>query len=253
MFLYFFPGIASINQKLIDEAGLRYALPPNDWQHRSVVVGPGQQGGLLVCRKSIPYDQAKFDAAQQQWRRIPKQNAYCGLWTTTPVNPSDLERPIQCSALPVQLADDNVWNVAQARKFIEVDQKNYYFNPLPQDLELDDNGEWTASRVSAQYERLSKLADKYWEAESAAIAQSSDSGVTRFSFPEIDDLAVEAITANYFVSNVELSLLKAYTVQCRMKIVEATLDQAFVKQMLEKKTDAAPDGSDTELGQTPTE
>lgn len=252
MFLYFFPGLASITQSQIDAAGLRYALGPNDWQQRSIVIGPGQDSGLLVCRSKIPADSAKFDAALQKWRRIPKQNVYCGRWTDRYTHPTDLERPMQCASIPIQLADEQIWNIAQARKFIEVDQTRFYYNPLPQDLDLDDSGNWTPSRVSAHYERLSSLADKYWEAQSAALDSSDSSGVTRFVFEEIDELAVESITANYFVSHIELALLRAYNVQVRMKVIEATLDQAFVKSMLEKKTDAAPAGSDSAHGPTPT-
>jgi hypothetical protein len=243
MFLYFFPTITGITQAVIDAAGLQYALTRGEWQTRQVVIGPGQQSGLLVCRSTCSIDRAKFVSDKQQWRRIPKQNVYCGRWTDKPITPSDLERPTQCGAIPVQLSDGNFWNIAQARKLVIEDQRSYYFCPLPHDLDLSDDGDWIPSRVSEAYKTLSELMDEYWVAQSAALELSDGKPFVQFNFPKIDDLAVSAITANYYVSHVELALLSAYGINERSKIIEATLDTAFMKTMLQKKTDAAQDGS----------
>lgn len=249
-FLYFFAGVDTVAQSDIVKANLAYAFQGDRWQKRQVVAGPNGKSGVLIARGDIDADRCKMDLARQRWRRIPKLEVYCGRWDE-PITPSMLERPTLCESVPVDLADGNVWQVAIARKYSEsFDGGVYWDSPLPQELDLDDEGNWRPSRVLPQYARLADLAEQFWKAQTEAFQSADREGdIVRFTFEPIDEFAIAAITANYYAAAVELAMLGAYSLGVRQTIVDATLDKAFLKAMLQKKTDSALDGSASDIGQ----
>lgn len=244
MFLYFVP---SPNNTFTPEAkaALEYAIPGGNASMVECFAGPGSERGLIVTRPGVfDVDRQRYRPSEQTWRKIPNKLIWVGRWNEDRITPDSLARPEQCDGPLVTLADGQPWRVAQARKFLELDSGPLYVSSLPHDLDLNEQGKWVRSKVSAAYADLSQMAEAYWSAMIDAISTEKD----QFQYDDLDRLCVASLSANYYVSDVELALLGAYSIRCRESIVSAVLDLEFARKMLEKKTDAAPDGSASSVG-----
>jgi hypothetical protein len=249
MFIYFTPRVDGTPFSV--PAHLNYATDRGaSFQTREVLAGPEGSGPGWLCRFSSVagvYDtrDLKLDPKAQSWARVwnPDGQLGCwvGRWNDDKLNPSIVERPKLLDSHRVTLADGSVWNAAIARGF-DVESERYY-TPLPHTLAFDGStGKWRPASVAREYRKFLDLAHAYADAHAAAVAEER----TSFEFPEIDHLAIAALTANYRVSHAELGLFEdVYTVTARDALVHCALDYPTIKKWVEKKTERDAAGAGT--------
>lgn len=248
-FLYFLKTSSkSPITKEIREAGIEYAFAEHGTRSREIIVGPGGNRGLLLAR-NILADDLKFDAANQEWRQI-NEKAWVGKPKGVEIKPGDLQRPEIVEGERVELADGSIWIAAHARKFTELEPGALvHYCPLPKTLSLID-GQWRPDKIHRRFRIFSELAEEYQTAAYVAFEASQLQGeVIRFEFPRIDDFAVMALTANYYVSHAELDLLELYDEDTRRRLVSVAMDEGTVRAWQEKKRELAQGGSALSDGQ----
>lgn len=249
MFIYYTPRVDG--KPFAVPSHLNYATDRGaSFQTREVLAGPEGTGpGYLFRFSSVSgvYDDRdfKWDATQQVWAPVfnfdGPQGCYVGRWNQDTLDPAKLERPRLLDGHRVTLADGSVWLAAIARGF-NVEDETYY-TPLPQTLQFDGKtGKWAPTKVAKEYRGFLSLAQAYADAHAQAVAADAKT----FVFPEIDALAVAALTANYRVSHAELGLFDdVYTVTARDALVHCALDFPTIKRWVEKKTERAAVGQDS--------
>ncbi len=254
MFFYYLPK-AFDREQVKSELGYAFEGAEGEAIKKEVLSGPGGNGpGTLVADRSwrTQIDRVKLDLENQYWRRVPKSLAWVGCWRSDKLSPSDLQRSELVDGIGVELADGTIWQCAHARKFIEVDQQIAAYCDLPRTLELDEEGRWKPTKIAPRFLRLSELANEY----SAAVAKAAidgdigPTGVVRFRFEAMDEFAILGLTANYRIGPAELDLAGAYDVESRRRLIAAIMDEQTFVAWSQKKTDSAPDGSDTSSGQS---
>lgn len=249
MFFYYVPRVDGVPFSV--PAQLAYATDRGaSFQTREVLAGPEGSGPGWLCRFSsvagvFDSRDLKLDTGAQHWAPVfdasGQQSCWVGRWTADILSPSVLERPKLLDSHRVTLADGSVWNAAIARGF-DVESERYY-TPLPQTLAFDiSTGRWRPNKVAKEYRQFLDLAHAYADAHDAAVAEEK----TSFDFPQIDDLAIGALTANYRISHAELGLFEdVYTVTARDALVHCALDFPTIKRWVEKKREQAADGAGT--------
>jgi len=247
MFFYYAPRVDGAPFSV--PSYLAYATDRGaSFQTREVLAGPEGTGpGWLFRFSSVAgvFDSRdlKWDTQSQVWAPVwnpdGPQGCYVGRWIADTLNPAVLERPKLLESHRVTLADGTVWNAAIARGF-DVDAETYY-TPLPHTLAFDGKtGRWRPTRVAREYRQLLSLAHAYIDAHAAAVAADKPS----FDFPEIDDLAVGALQANYRIGHAEIGLFEdVYTVTARDALVHCALDFPTIKTWVQKKTEQAAGGA----------
>lgn len=233
-------------QKEIDAAGLSYALEAAKTRSQVVIHGPDGQRGLVLSRR----DHVQYKPADQIWHKITA-TTWIGRTKGVTITAGDLQRESMVTGQRVEMANGEIWLAAHARKFIEFEPGNIasYCNH-PRSLAFVD-GQWVPSTVQKRFRLFQELAEAYQAAAYDAVeAAGFRSDTVSFSFERLDDLAVMAITANYYASHVELSILEAYDVETRKRLVSAAMDEQSVIEWQKKRQDSAKSGSDLSDGQT---
>lgn len=249
MFLYFYPGklTAEVSEQIKRHIG--YAIDGGKTERkRELQHGPaGEPAGYLFADQSFDADRFKLDIENQYWRRIPNTPAWVGMYRGDKLEPSLLQRSEMVDGVAVHLADDTIWQVAYARRFVELDGGNInVYCPLPRTLELQDDGQWTPTKIAPRFRRLAEIAERYNTAANNACIESDGKAETvRFEFLEIDELAVAGLQANYRIGAAELAFFDCYDIQARQRIVSAIMDDATLRAWTQKKTDAAGVGSNS--------
>lgn len=242
-FLYFIATEAKKpDQKGIENAGLAYALEAGRCKFREVINGPEGKRGLLISR-AVDFPDLKYDANAQDWKPITA-TSYVGKWRTKEIKPSDLQRENMVEGVSVAMADGSMWIAAHARKFIEIEPGTIIpYCTLPPDLAYVD-GQWKPHKILRRFRRFAELAEEYQAAAYAEVEKQANAGdVIRFEFAGINDLAVGAITANYYASHAELDMLELYNIEVRQRLIDAALDTATFQAWQNKKKDTDQDGS----------
>lgn len=249
MFLYFYPGklTAEVSEQIKRHIG--YAIDGGKTERkRELQHGPaGEPAGYLFADQSFDADRFKLDIENQYWRRIPNTPAWVGMYRGDKLEPSLLQRSEMVDGVAVHLADDTIWQVAYARRFVELDGGEMKrFCVLPKTLELNDDGEWKPTKVATRFRRLAELADAYWsKGIEAANNQDVDQGSISFAFEEIDELAIAGLQANYRVGAAELAFFDCYDIPTRYRIISAILDERTYIDWLQKKSAAESVGSNS--------
>jgi len=249
MFFYYTPRVDGAAFSV--PAHLNYATDRGaSFQNREVLAGPEGPGPGFLFRFSTVggvYDSRdlKSDPEKQTWAPVYNfdgpSGCWVGRWNADQLDPQKLERPRLLDGHRVTLADGSVWLAAIARGFNLEDET--YYTPLPQTLQFNGKtGKWAPTNVAKEYRQFLSLAHAYADAHAAAVAADAKT----FSFPEIDALAVAALTANYRLSHAELGLFDdVYTVTARDALVHCALDFPTIKRWVEKKTEQAGVGAGT--------
>lgn len=248
MFLYFIP-----------RTGNPFATPPelryigdrgDNLTTRETLGGPEGAGPGWVCamRPDRP-DRVELQPSKQRWTRLHVPNApadappiFVGRWLDDTLQPGRLQRAAMQPGHPVALADGTQWTAAIARGFDAANAATY--TPLPRALSYDAaTGKWMPGPVAREYTRFLELALSYVEAADAAALSGADT----FPFPDVDELAVGALTVNYRIGPAELSLFDGvYDVATRDALVLAALDMPTLRPWIEsKKKELAGGGSAT--------
>jgi hypothetical protein len=198
--------------------------------------GPDGMKGVAVCHGGNQDGQLGYWADRQTWKKIPGSTVWCGMYTADPPRPDDLARAEQISGEWLALDDGHRWLAPKARRWLEIDDRLFWDYNLPRRMSLSEHGLWQPGNVKPKYVRLWQLATEYEAAASAALAQSvEDEGTVRFSFDEIDLLAISALQVNYRIGPVELDLLGIYDDASRQRIIDVLLDNATWAMWVKKK------------------
>ncbi len=243
MFLYYYPRPFEADQV---KAAIGYAIDGKTNRQRDVQHGPaGEPAGRLFADQSFDAERFKLDIENQYWRRIPNTLAWVGMYRGDKLEPSLLQRAELVDGMGVTLADGSSWQVAYARRFVDLDGGNIIaYSPLPRTLELNDEGKWTQTKIATRFRRLAELADKYYQAAmDAAMETDGKAEVVRFEFLEVDELAIAGLQANYRIGAAELAFFDCYDVPTRARIVSAIMDDEALRQWSQKKTEGDLVGS----------
>ena len=235
MLLYFVPGNATA-----PPAELAYAFERANVSRTQTLAGPHGTGEGIVF--SMRRDtRVRFAPNDQEWKRVPNTPYFVGKWNDETLTPDGLARPEMRDGHWVELGDGSRWLCAIARGF-DVDSERFH-TPLPRALQFDpESNAWIPGPVLKPYRRLLELTNAFMGASYTAQCE----GLPDFSFPEINELAVLGLTANYRVSSVELSFLTdGYSIEVRNRLIDAITDGPTLLAWTAKKNGPASVGSDT--------
>jgi hypothetical protein len=216
------------------QAGLGHALEDRITP-RTCDKGPDGQKGTVACCGSNQDGRLGYWPEQQVWKQIPGSVAWCGMFSGDRPTPGDLARPDQITGEWLTLDDGHPWLVPKARRWVALEDRLLWDLNLPRRLTLADDGTWTPGNVKPKYERLWQLATAYTEADAKAQETADDDGAYRFSFEQIDELAIGALQVNYRVGPIELDLLGVYDDASRRRIIRVLLDGATWEAWVKKK------------------
>jgi len=240
--LYFLPGRdRSIKLPDVKAAGLDYAFEDR-CTPAGVERGPdGERGVIVADDERIEAHRIGYYPDKQTWRRIPGLDAWVGMYTDDPPEPTDL---IRQRALPghwVRLGDGHDWLIPVARAAAEQDSTLVWYQALPQATTIDEEGRWIQGGVLPAYQRLWDIAMRWWDAVVAAetIEESETSAKIELDFEEINDGALLALATNYRVGKAEVALLGLFDDQCVREILAALIDMPTIQAWLKKKAAAA--------------
>lgn len=253
MFLYFVPKVGADAFAIPDSIGYAFNSKTQGGKlhRRETNRGPNGAGpGWVIADVAsiANADRVMLDDAKQRWRHIhdaktPDKNLrpQVGVYNDAKLDPATLQRPTLIDGHGVELGDGSQWQAASARAFDVSGPVVEWFTPLPKALTFDeDSGRWDQTKVAKQYRRFFDLAFEYVAVHDAAIASDQRT----FDFPEIDELAIGALTANYRIGQAELALFDdVYTVSVRDALVAAVLDFPTLLAWTQKKSESALNGS----------
>lgn len=248
VFLYFVPR--PFDSKALKKA-LSYAFEiEGKTQKRETMSGPnGAPAGVLMADQSVPENLFLLKTDHQIWRKIPGTECQVGRWKDVELSPGNLQRAELLEGESVELADGSYWQVAHARKFVEMEQRIYAICPLPKAFGLNDAGQWQINRVANRYLRLAELAMEYSKTLTEAMEAAADEAEQiLFEFDRIDELAVAGLTANYRVGPAELDLYNLYDMPARQRLIDGILDVRTFIAWQKKSAVSAPNGSDSDAG-----
>lgn len=239
-FYYWLPTerpATSTSQVLSDlhAAGLSYATE-NRVTCRGSDKGPDGKRGVVVCHGGNPDGKLGWWPDSQTWKRVPSTDVWCGMFTDDRPTPDDLARGEQVTGEWLTFDDGRNWLAPKARRWREFGDHLLWEYNLPRCLELADDGTWQPGGVKPKYERLWRLATAYEQAVAEAFSEASeDDDHVRFTFDEIDSLAIGALQVNYRVNATELSMLGVYDLETRQRLIDVLLDNATWQRWVKKK------------------
>lgn len=244
MFLYYLPSNGTA--KLEIPASLQYIEERGASRHRrEVMQGPGgSPAGWIVAIGDWPAESVGFFPERQTWAAMGPTDTptvWVGRANDAVLMPDKLARNLMLEGHPVELGDGSRWIAAIARGFDA--ESSQFYTPLPKTLTYDPtSNRWRPKQVAKEYRRFLELAIEYADAHDNAVAE----GQKTFEFEAIDELAIGALTANYRIGPVELSLFDdVYTVPARNALVGVALDFPTINRWVQKKTESAAVGSVT--------
>ncbi len=266
-FLYFLPGAASANARILQTAGLADVLTGATLDTRGVSgSGPSGSQGIMLAPKlggsffgppppslgTMP--KIGYFRETQEWQEAPGGKYWLGRETAEPVLPADLARNEMIGGHLVKLADEKQWLIPVARAFP-------HGIVLPQALRLGPDGELVGDTLP-KYIGFSKRAERLWDVWNAAMKEL-EAGKT--PEPQLDvqeqwDITAEALAINYRINAMGMSMLGLINIGTPVlwKILQAIIDvptilaeAAAMADDGEKKKDepvAPPEGSPTSSG-----
>ena len=194
---------------------------------KSIRETPGPDGGRGII---VSYDSdIAYKEDSQEWQKIHGANAWVGYNKSDRPTPKDLARDSSVSGYPVELGDGNQWVVPRARLADGI-------TSLPRARAYKD-GSWTKGDIIQKYQKLWETAEKFWSEFEKTIndLQRDNTEVISVEFPEENDCAVMALSANYRMGMTEVSILGLLTDETVGRILHALVDYETIS-LFEKKT-----------------
>jgi hypothetical protein len=248
-FLYYLPGRSrSIKLPEVKRLGLGYAfeerMTPND-----VYEGPDQRKGVILVDPGRTDRPIGYVRDQQEWRKIPKRDAWLGWWRDSPPGPADLVRRRVIPGHSIEIGGQR-WECPIARAADEDNGQLHWFPVLPVAMGLDEEGNWVRNGTLPQYARLWQIACDYWNALTGATPESEADGKSRivFNFSNAADAALCALATNYRVDRAEVAALGLFDEQTVREILQALVDWPTVEEFAKKKARQAVDSSSSDAG-----
>jgi hypothetical protein len=239
MFFYWIPdGNGPATYATLSKIGLGYAFEDGQIAKRTNSSGPDGGPGAIVCRSSSPWsDKCGYFPDRQTWRKIPKlEGIYIGCPSEFKISaPGDIARPNLLPGRQVLLEDGFYWTIPIARRWHKVEDAAFYFPNVPCKGTYSEDGRWIDGEVKERYRRLWDLVNGYQEAVETAF-DAADEGAESVSveYP-VDELAIEALKANYYVSHIEADLLGIYSAEVQASIFDVAMDADGLADIIKKK------------------
>lgn len=241
-FQYWVPSVATtVKLDELHGRGLAYALEDRVTK-RGAEHGPDGARGITVCHGGNESGQLGYWPERQTWKRIPGSDCWCGMYTDNRPKPADLARAEQITGEWLLLEDGHRWLAPKARRWVEMDDRLLWDYNLPRRMALNEDGIWQLAGIKPRYERLWTLAMAYEQAATEALMAADDGEVVRFTFEDIDTLAISALQVNYRLGPVELDLLGIYDDSTRQSIIDVLLDNKTWQAWVKKKAAEALSG-----------
>jgi hypothetical protein len=217
------PTLVGIDQPMLESLGLGHV---GKVTAKQITIGPSGAGWLLYRDGYDACDQYLVNA--QTWQPMPfPSDIWIGYNTVKGLpGPKHLARSEQLPGALSTLGDDRKWLIPAA---IQYDDDGIFDCRLPRSLKVGSDGQWGLGDVLPKYKKLWTLLEKYLEAESTAVDG-------KFVFSEINDWFVTAIACNYYIGAAEASILGLLNQHNRNVFVEAILDIATRRDILQKKS-----------------
>jgi len=251
MFLYWIPRADGAKFAIPDF--LDYVKDRGAKLHRrEVLSGPEGSGpGWVFAIGEWDVARVTFTPDAQTWMGIhapgqpeaegqpARPQHFVGRWNDTPLDPAPLQRPTLLESHTVALEDGTQWAAAVARGFDA--EAVHFYTPLPKTLTYDPtSNRWRPRQIGREHRRFLELAIAYGEAHDSAVAAETKA----FDFPDVDELAVLALTANYRIGPSELALFEdVYSEKVRDALVSAAMDFPTIIRYSQKKTGEASGSS----------
>ena len=236
-FLYYLPGKdRSLTIEDLRAAGLGYAFVQTFTPSPVLSGGPDGGSGVIVADdRCVPASKIGMYADKQAWRKVPQCDVWVGYYTAERPTPDDLIRSGPLPGHWVTLGDDRKWLIPIARGVAEQDDEPVGVCSLPSVRDLDDDGHWTTGGVLPKYERLWKIAQKWWALMCTEITgdNAETEGPAVFDFDGENDAAVSVLAANYRVGAVEAAVLGLLNSQTVGAVLMALVDWPTWKKKLD--------------------
>lgn len=236
-FIYYIPQSMTQgrqpNPQMMRDVGLGYALDGKQFAHREVLKGPDGTKGAVIAGPGTDSHEVGYYPDKQTWRRIPgKHDVWVGYYTDDPPKPRDLARARQLDGHYVRIPDDGgEWLIPRA---VRIGAGCV----LPRVSDLDEDGNWSQSKVREKYRDLWDLAMKWQDALTeyyAALEVKAEHPTIRCDSTDEHETATVCLQTNYHIGRVEAVMLELIGTDSIPEIIYALLD---VRTMLDdqKKT-----------------
>jgi hypothetical protein len=154
--------------------------------------------------------------------------------TESKFDPACLLRSSAVDSHPWQDWNGNTWKIPIARRWVDGMGGLAVDCALPRFLSIDQSGDWVYGGVVSKYEKLWKLANKYFSDSMEAIKKAHGDTYT-VPLPSLDDICDVVFGANYRVSKYEIAFLKVFLVSSNHQIMKLVADDPGFEE-LQKKT-----------------
>lgn len=248
-FLYYLPGSrGSLSLADMSRAGIGYAFD----QAPSCADVDGPDGGRgVVCAACDRPDPPPlgYSNTGQVWRKVPAENVSPRAWvgmvaSLHPPTPIDLIRLETLPGHDVRMANDTVWSVPFARRYIETDSGVASYDCLPQTVDLDDDGRFIEGDRIAKHNRLWGISEAFVAYTTEALATKEGETEPQLDPQKLFNDASDAIAVNYYISAVELVLLRALDTNAAINVLRAVIDWDNFLDLANKKKHSEPLSTD---------
>lgn len=234
---WFVPGLTTARRVDIEEAGLGSVLPERGVAHGRVERGPDGGPGMLLAIGSgagLCFNEA------QRWEKSRTRETWVGL-SAGEVEPQALERAELIGGHGVELGDGQVWLVPVARVF-------GLGSVLPASMVLGPDGQTIEHEPLAEFAAASGVAERVMDAYFGQHLDLPEELEPRARIDERETwgIAARALALNYHVDEDAISLLRLFTTQNLLRVIEAFIDVptmravAMAREEAAKKGDGAP-------------
>lgn len=241
MFLYYFPGVASVNKKNMDgvlaDCGLDRVLDgthPQCHQTPAAPDGTAQTGCVCAFHPTAFFESVPLSLSpkEQTWRKCAGGKFWLGYWNGVKPTPEDLARIELIMGYCVPAGDGNTWIFPMALAWDGT-------NKFPKQATWGEDGKIIREVIPKYLEfssRVRTLATSFY-----------DTGDWGISEDEKLEYAVESLNLNYRVGKYELSMLGVFSPEETVvnNVLFALIDQP---QWAEKKRALSAE-SDSQDGQ----
>ena len=245
VFLYYIPEQPTeVTLETAAGLGIGYAFEVKP-DTRTVNGGPDGGNGIVFGNFALMGDlPSGYYPDKQTWRQMPKSEVWIGYYTGTPPAPEDLIVKQPLAGHWVELGDGREWMAPVARGLSVDGDDIRQETRVPVMTGLDDDGNWTASEVSAKYAALWDTACSFWDHFAAAIGDAEEGEESaEFKFDGAHTSALLALSTNYRIGKVESVMLGLFSIHHVRKILEALIDWPVAEDWLKKKAKTGVAGS----------
>lgn len=217
--VYFLAGVGTMSAARAHQLGLGYALDGRGVAYVGMTCGPGGASGVLFGRSETPLTNPE----RLRWAPCPSRpRLHVGWDPGDPPGPRDLARRKQLQGHAVELADGNRWLVPVARH-------PGGDSPLPRRLAWSGEG-WAQGEVIESRRALWEGACRAWENLTGDVRED---GVMLVS--DGAELAVMALSANYRVSQAEVSALGLLDTETSAEVLKALVDWPAIELLAARR------------------